>query len=202
MALNMMCSAQAGLFKYGLPGVALNGLSAATFSPAADKIYYYPIRCAEPINITKIAIGPQGEEPSELVLFSFYTCDYNLDPDGSPTPATPVEVVPDNGGLAGASVESDTVDIDLDRGTWLVGLQVTASVDLYTMLGTVPDTVGFGAVVGGTTRFNQVAYELSAAYTYDGTFPDPGSVADNAQVSDATNSPGFRYPFGLRYAIP
>lgn len=185
--------------KYSLPGVTLlqsvaagdigdDTLGGSTF--LQNTLFYMPIRVNDPINLTEIGIFVTGEAGTgETGVAGIYSADVELLPDGSPLTAD-LEFAID----ARGPVASDPLDLDLDRGTYLVSWQFSDNVTLRYITGGLPDTVGFTA-----NHLQLAAGGLSVSRTYDGTNPDPGPTPN------AVNSPrrgyGFDYCFGMEYTI-
>ena len=192
-----------GELRYNIPGVTLmNSVAAANVATTANgtvrstgQIYYMPIRVNDPINVTEVGIYVTvAAGAAETGVIGIYSADVNMEPDGSPVPATPIDFLID----ATGPVASDPLDIDLDRGTYLVSWQCSDDVVLRYVTGVAPDTIGFdpdylGPIVG----------KIQATRTYDGTNPDPGTTP--AAFSQSEGNPdgaaGFDYIFGMEYTI-
>ncbi len=188
MAQAMMTSETGGVFDYNLPGVGLTIASVeATFT--TGRMYYFPIRVADPINVSKLGILITLDASAGMeAVFGIYSADVTLTPDGASlaTITLPIDTAGD--------VASGALDIDLDRGTYLVSMQVEETIEMRCITGTLPDAVGF------TYTFQVIAGSLYVTRTYDGTNPSTGPAFTTGDLS-ASAQGGFDYPFGLEFAI-
>ena len=192
-----------GELRYNIPGVTLMrsvavanvATTAYGTSRSTGQIYYMPIRVYDPINITEVGIYVTvAAGAAETGIIGIYSADANMEPDGSPVPGSPIDFLID----ATGPVASDALDIDLDRGTYLVSWQCSANVTLRYVTGLTPDTIGFDP-----DWFGPIVGKIQATRSWDGTNPDPGTTpaAFSQSEGNPSGDAGFDYIFGMEYTI-
>lgn len=184
----MVCSGTGTNADYNLPGVTVLA-AAGTIALATGTMYYQPIRVNDPINVTAVGIYVDTAAAAGKVgIIGVYPADVNLDPNGASVEASPISMAID----ATGAVASATIDLDLDRGTYLVSWQANANCTLRTMGGVTPDTLGFDS------DFSTWPGVLSATRAYDGTNPATGPAWTPGAAGSLS---GFDFFAGLAYTI-